>query len=54
MTWFGWFLAAWFLLGNVVSISQIGKPRKPVDTSSAAIGVVISALLIAGLVLVGA
>lgn len=54
MNWYLWFLAGWFLLGAVVTVSQVGKPKKPTTAGVAAGVVVIDALIIAGIFLFGA
>lgn len=54
MNWFLWFLVVWFILNAVITVAQVGKARKPVTPGTAASVVVIEALLIAGVLLVGA
>ena len=54
MNWYLWFLVAWFLLGAVMVVANVGKPRKPTTPDIAAIIVVIDALLIAGIFVFGA
>ena len=46
MTWFGWALAGWFAYGAVTMVARVGKPREPIAPIPAAIGVIVSALLI--------
>jgi hypothetical protein len=53
VNWFLWFLAGWFLWGAVVSVWMVGKPRKPLAADSAAVIVVVDALLIAGIFIFG-
>lgn len=31
MTWFGWLLITWWGLTALMTVSQIGKPRKPLE-----------------------
>lgn len=54
MNWYLWFLAGWFLLTAVVTVSRVGKPSKPTTAGIAAGVVVIDALLIAGIFAFGA
>lgn len=54
MNWFLWFLVGWWLFSAVVTVAQVGKPRKPLAASTAAGVVVIDTLFIAGMFLVGA
>ena len=53
MTWFGWFLILFTLLGIAVSIANVGKPRKPLDAGTAAWVFVVQGLLVVGILLVG-
>lgn len=48
MTVFCWFLAAWFMLGAVVTITSIGKPRKPLTPNQAAIVVLLNMVFALG------
>lgn len=54
MNWYLWFLAAFFLMSTVVTVSMVGKPRKPTTAGIAAAVVIIDALLIAGIFVFGA
>jgi hypothetical protein len=54
VNWYLWFLVAWFLLGAVLVVANVGKPRKATTPDIAAIIVVIDALLIAGIFVFGA
>jgi len=55
VTVFCWFLTAWFLLGAVVTITSIGKPRRPITANQAAFVVLINMVfcLCGGLVATG-
>lgn len=54
MNWYLWFLAGWFLLTAVMTVSRVGKPSKPTDSGTAALVVLVDALLIAGIFVFGA
>jgi hypothetical protein len=41
-----WFIVAWFAYGALVTIGQIGKPRKPLQPAVA----VVAALIATGLI----
>jgi len=49
MGWFDWFLVAWWTLGALLIVCQVGKPRDPLTPRQAAISVGVLGLLIAGL-----
>lgn len=49
MSWFDYVLVAFWLFGAFVTITVVGKPRKPLDSTTAAIIVAINILFIAGL-----
>lgn len=53
MNWFGWTLVAWWTTAALITVSQIGKPRKPLQPSAAVVGIVIAVALIVGLLSVG-
>lgn len=53
MTWFGWVLLAWWLVGVVLIVADVGKPRKPIRPATGAAAVVMFTLLAVGLVTVG-
>jgi len=55
MTIFCWFLTAWFFLGAIVTITSIGKPRRPSTPNQAAVVVLINMTfaLFGGLVATG-
>lgn len=36
MTWFDWFLIAWWIFGAVIFACQVGKPRKPIEPGASA------------------
>lgn len=46
MTAFGWALVGWFFYGAVTMVLRVGKPRDPISPTTAAIGVISSAVLI--------
>lgn len=48
MTWFDYLLIGWWLLGVALTIAIVGKPRKPIEGSTAALTFFITALLITG------
>lgn len=48
MTWFAWTLVAWLAVGVAATIAVIGKPRKPVDPTTAVVTLIINGFLIAG------
>lgn len=54
MNWFLWFLVGFFMYGGLVTITLVGKPRKPLQADVAAVVVFIDALVIAGIFLFGA
>lgn len=45
-----WLSAAWMTFGGLVFISQIGKPRKPLDHGTAIVSVVLTAGMVAAMV----
>lgn len=53
MTWILWIVVAWLVFGTVVSVTQVGKPRKPLDPGVAATGVVIQGLIISAIIFAG-
>lgn len=54
MNWYLWFLAAWFLTNAVLVVAGVGKTRKPLEPGTAALVVLIDALVIAGIFVFGA
>lgn len=54
MNWFLWFVVAWWILNAVVTVAQVGKPRKPLTAGTAAAVVAIEALFIGGMFMFGA
>ena len=53
MNWFGWLLVAWWAISALVTVVYIGKPRKPLEPSVAAIVVAVYAAEIVALLTVG-
>ena len=51
MRWFLWTLIGRDVFNLVLSASQIGKPRKPLEASTFAIMVLLNAAIIAGLLI---
>lgn len=49
MTWFDYFLVAFWLFGIGMTVTAVGKPRRPIESTTAAIVVMINLLFIAGL-----
>jgi hypothetical protein len=49
MTWFDYILLGLWILGALLTVGQIGKPRQPTTPSVGVIIVVLDLLLIAGL-----
>lgn len=49
--WLAVSLIAMYALSSIVTITQIGKPRKPLDSSSAAVIVVINSLIVTAIVI---
>ncbi len=49
MTWFDWTLIGLWVLSTALIVLEVGKPREPREASSAAINVIVVALLIFGL-----
>lgn len=49
MEWFRWTLAGVIALGGILSVSLIGKPRKPLTPGVVAISVMIDAFLVWGI-----
>ena len=47
-----WFLASLLTLSGLTAVAQIDKPRKPIDHLTGVLSVVVSALMIAALVVV--
>lgn len=54
MNWFLWYLVVVYVLGAAFSVSQVGKPRKPLEAGAAGFAVIYSALVIAGIFVFGA
>jgi hypothetical protein len=52
-TVFFWLLVAYWSLNAVSVVALVGKPRKPIEPSTAAISVIIFGLLIASLFIWG-
>lgn len=51
MTWFDYILLAWWALGSLLVIGQIGKPRKTLEPSTAVVVCIINGLFVAGLLI---
>ena len=49
MTAFDYFLTGWLMFGMVVTVTNVGKPRKPLEPGVAAVSAVITFGLIAWL-----
>ena len=49
MNWFDYTLVAWWLFSTLVVIGAVGKPRKPVEPSTAVGVSIVNGLLVAGL-----
>lgn len=47
MNWQKWALIAWLTFGAIVSVTQIGKPKKPTTPGVAAISLVLTLGVIA-------
>ena len=53
MNWFGWLLVAWWATSALLTVTYVGKQRKPLEPGVAAIAVLIYAALTVGLLTVG-
>lgn len=53
LTWFGWVYLSFVVLGAMVSVSQIGKQRKPLEPDTVIVILIIHALQLWGLFAVG-
>lgn len=53
MTWFGWLLATFLIFGALVTVADVGKPRKPLTSTVAACTVVVTGLFVWGMATVG-
>lgn len=53
MTWFGYVLIATCVLNVALTIGQIGKPRRPIDRSTAVGSLVVNALYVWALATIG-
>lgn len=49
MSYFDWFLIVWWLFQSVLFITLVGKAREPISPLTAAINLVITLGLVAGL-----
>lgn len=49
MSWFDYILVALWLFSVLATVTSVGKPRKPIDGTTAAVIVAINILFIAGL-----
>lgn len=49
MNWFDWTIAGYLILGALLTVALIGKPRKPIDPATAVLTIAINGALIAGL-----
>jgi hypothetical protein len=50
MDWYLWLLVGWWALSALATVSAVGKPRKPTESSTAVVVVAISVVLAVGLV----
>jgi hypothetical protein len=46
VNWSDWLIVGWLVFGFMLMLSVIGKPRKPVEPSTAVVAFVIDAILI--------
>lgn len=46
MRWEAWVLAAWIVLGLLLMIGQIGKPRKPIEPATCVVAMFITGALV--------
>lgn len=53
MTWFGVVYLVLSILGVLIKIGTIGKPRDPVDAEDALLAIVVTGLILWGLFAVG-
>lgn len=53
MTWFGWLIMSYFMLGSLLSVALIGQPREPLSPGTATFILVMNGLLILGILSVG-
>jgi hypothetical protein len=53
VSWFGWLLVILYTLGTVLTILEIGKPRKPTTEGHAALVLLINGLFVIGIIYVG-
>lgn len=53
MTWFGWTWIALIGLSTILNVKDVGKPRKPMSGTTAAILVCITAAQIGGILFIG-
>lgn len=51
MSAYDWFLVAWFLLGVLLTIANVGKPRTPMAPSTAALATLLSLSIVVGLLI---
>lgn len=49
MSWFDWTLLGLWMVGLVASAITVGKPREPYTPAQVAVQIVVTALLVAGL-----
>ncbi len=49
MTWFDYTLLAWWAIGSLLVVGQIGKPRKPLEPSTVVVILILNALFATGL-----
>jgi hypothetical protein len=48
-----WFLIGWLALGTLVSIGQIGKPRKPLEAGTVVLVTIINAAIVVWILMSG-
>lgn len=49
--WFLLFLAGWYLLGSLVTVSRIGRAREPLKPGEAVVVLIINGVMMVGLCL---
>jgi hypothetical protein len=53
VTWFGVALIVLCVVNSMLVTVQVGKPRKPMEPAAAAIGILLNALIVWGVLAVG-
>lgn len=53
LNWFGWVLITLYVASTLLTVSEVDKPRKPIEHGAAVFIVLLNGLLIAGLLFVG-